>query len=100
MRQKLVDSSDMAILTRILEPDKATLNPSAARAILTLDFPPRDKDRMRQLSAKVRDGTLSPEEQIEIDNYERVGHVLNIMQSKARRSLAGRRAANGRAKSA
>ena len=43
------DVSDAAILSRILEPDKPSLSPQAARAILALDFGPADKDRMRQL---------------------------------------------------
>ena len=40
---------------------------------------------LRQLSAKARQGTLTPDEQAALDSYERVGHLLNIMQSKARR---------------
>jgi hypothetical protein len=92
------NTSEVAILTRVLEPDKPSLSPQAARDILALDFGPADKDRMRQLSAKARDGTLTPDEQAAIDNYERVGHLLNIMQSKARRSLKARRGTNGKAK--
>jgi hypothetical protein len=70
---------------------------AAARAILALDFNPADKERMRELSAKAREGTLTAEEQVAISNYERVGHLLGIMQSKARRSLK-QRGANGKAK--
>jgi hypothetical protein len=92
------NTSDVAILSRVLEPDKPTLSPQAAREILALDFGPADRERMRQLSAKARAGTLTPPEQVAIDNYERVGHVLNIMQSKARRSLKRRRGTNGKAK--
>ena len=92
------NTSDVAILNRVLEPGKPTFSPQAARDILALDFGPADKERMRQLSAKARAGNLTPHEQIEIDNYERVGHLLNIMQSKARRSLKGGRATNGKAK--
>ena len=43
-----------------------------------------------------REGTLTRREQTEINNYERAGHVLNILQSKARRSLKSRRGANGK----
>ena len=46
---------------------------------------------MRQLSAKARAGTLTAEEDVEAGKYELVGHLLNIMQSKARRSLKNRR---------
>lgn len=81
------NTSEVAILSRILEPDKPTLAPEAARALLDLDFSQSDKDRMRQLSAKAREGSLTPDEQAALNNYERVGHLLNILQSKARRSL-------------
>ena len=58
-------------------------------AILDLDFKQPDKDRMRTLLAKAKKGTLTAKEKIEIDNYERVGHMLSLMKSKARRSLKG-----------
>jgi hypothetical protein len=48
------------------------------------------------LSAKARDGDLTPTEQEEADNFERAGHVLNILQSRARRSLKARRNTNGK----
>src|ERR1700693_2658002 len=90
------NTSEAAILNRVLEPDQATLSLQAARYFLALNFAPADKERMHQLSAKARAGTLTPDEQVEIDNYERVGHLLNIMQSKARRSLKRRHRKNGK----
>jgi hypothetical protein len=80
-------TSEVAIFGRVLEPEQATLDAAAARAILELDFRQADKDRMRQLLAGARAGTLSADEAIEIDNFERVGHMLSLMKSKARRSL-------------
>ena len=73
----------------VLEPDQATLDVAAARAILNLDFQQTDKDRMRELLAKAKEGTLTANEEVEMDNYERVGHMLSLMKSKARRSLKG-----------
>jgi hypothetical protein len=92
------NTSEIAILSRVLEPDKPTLSPEAAHAFLTLDFSRADKDRMRELSAKAREGTLTRAEQTETDNYGRVGHVLNILQSKARRCLKGRRRTDAKRK--
>lgn len=63
------------------------LSPSAARALLKLEFSSRDHSWMNELSAKARSGTLSPQEQIEIDTYERLGSLLDIIHSKARRAL-------------
>jgi hypothetical protein len=98
MQLSPVNTSEVAILSRVLEPEKTTLSPETARDLLALDFTPADKDRMRELSAKARAGTLTPAEQAAINNYERVGHLLNVLQSKARRSLKGRRGTNGKAK--
>ena len=81
--------SKSAIFGRVLEPEEATLDVAAARAILDLDFKQPDKDRMRALLAKAKKRTLTAKEKVEIDNYERVGHMLSLMKSKARRSLKG-----------
>jgi hypothetical protein len=82
-------TSEVAIFGRVLEPEEATLDVAAAKAILNLDFQQVDKDRTRVLLAEAKKGTLTADEQVEIDNYERVGHMLSLMKSKARRSLKG-----------
>jgi hypothetical protein len=82
-------TSEAAIFGRVLESEKATLDAAAAWAILNREFKETDRDRMRVLLAKAKKGTLTAEEQVEIDNYERVGHMLSLMKSKARRSLKG-----------
>ena len=51
---------------------------------------------MRELSAKARAGTLTAEEDAEAGKYELIGHLLNIMQSKARRSLKSHRGGDGK----
>ncbi|HJT76515.1 MAG TPA: hypothetical protein VJ739_04870 [Gemmataceae bacterium] len=97
MHQSPSSTSELAILSRVLEPEKPTFSPAAARQILALDFSPDDKERMQELAAKARAGTLTPAEEIAISNYERIGHLLNILQSKARRSLK-RRGTDGKGK--
>ncbi|MEW6212035.1 MAG: hypothetical protein AB1631_27010 [Acidobacteriota bacterium] len=47
---------------------------------------------MRDLSEKARAGTLRSSERLEMDVYERVGHSLSLMKSKARRVLKRARA--------
>ena len=42
---------------------------------------------MNRLAAKNRQGSLKPDEEVELNNYIRVGQMLGILQSKARRSL-------------
>jgi hypothetical protein len=85
------DASEVSILNRLLRPDAPTFSPEGAQDILSLDFDQADKERMRELSAKARAGTLTAEEDAEAGRYELLGHLLNVIQSKARRSLKGHR---------
>lgn len=76
------------ILTRVIAPDDPSLSRQAAQAVLALGFKPADKQRMEVLAGKASEGTLSPNEQAEADSYERVGHFVSLLKSKARQSLA------------
>lgn len=87
-------NSDADILERLIDPHTPSLSVDAARAILEMTFPPSDVQRMNELAEKARQGDLSETEQIEIEGYERVGHLLGILQSKARLSLARHDAVN------
>jgi hypothetical protein len=82
--------SEMEILRRIIEQDEPLLSAEAARAILRFEFSPADHNRMNRLAEKNRRGKLTPVEKQELDNYTRVGQVLGILKSKARRSLKER----------
>ena len=83
--------SEISILDRLIETERAGLSASAARSILKIDFGPADRERMHKLAAKAREGLLTAAEQAEIDAYEVVGHMLGLMHSKARLSLKGRK---------
>ena len=80
-------TSEAALWSRLLDPVSTELSSEVATYILTLSFPKPDVDRMRKLAEKARRGTLTLEEHIELDNYERVGHVLSLLKSKARMAL-------------
>ena len=86
-------ASEAVLWGRLLDPVGANLSPEVARYILNLRFPQSDIDRMHKLAEKARAGTLTLEEHIEMDNYERVGQVLSLMKSKARQFLKQARAA-------
>jgi hypothetical protein len=90
---------EAAILTRLGGPDEPVLSPAAARGLLKLGFSRADKDRMHDLAAKARAGTLTAEEQDEVEAYSHVSSLLGILKSVARRALK-RRASNGKAKTA
>lgn len=90
----IINSSEAALWGRLFDPTSHELSTDLARYILTLKFPQPDIDRMHELAEKARAGTLTLEEHIELDSYERVGHVLSLMKSKARKSLKMARSAN------
>lgn len=80
-------TSETAILGRLIEKEKGDLAPPLARYLLTLDFGPRDKARMHELAVGNQAARLTAEEQDELQNYVKVGHMLAALQSKARKSL-------------
>ncbi len=81
------------IFSRIFEPMKPNLSPAAAKSLLQLDFHTEDRARMNALAHKARLGKLTKQEDDELEKLIQVGHLLTIMQSKARQSL--RRASSG-----
>jgi hypothetical protein len=87
MQEMDTHSSEAAIVGRLMKPDRGDFSPEAARELLSLRFDDEDQVRMRQLSRKAQEGTLTASEQVEIENYRRVGYWLGILWSKARLSL-------------
>lgn len=69
-------------------------SPSAARALLKLNFPESDRRRMEELAAKARTGKLTPVEDQETETYEQLGCLLDILHSQARRALDRKRRAS------
>lgn len=88
MRSALDANSEAAILERVIRPEEDDLAPEAARSILRLGFRPRDLERMDELAARAREGTLTEADRAEVASYEHVGHLIALLKSKARRSLS------------
>jgi hypothetical protein len=82
----LPPTTEAAAWFQILHPD-GDLSPAPARANLRLTFSEKVRASLHALSAKARAGTLTPEEEIMMDNYERVGAILSTLKSKARQVL-------------
>lgn len=82
----LSPTTEAAIWTRVIHPD-GEISQEAARTLLKLEFPESDQQRMHELAVKAQEGTLTSEEESAIDNYERVGTMLAILKSKARKIL-------------
>ena len=75
------------ILTRTIQPGEGNLPVEAARSLLSFRLSPTDWERVNDLATKARSGTLAPEERAELDEYERITCLLELLQSKARLSL-------------
>jgi hypothetical protein len=78
---------ESSILSRVIDPARADWSPAAAEAILALTIAPEDKQRMNELAGKARAGTLSPDEELEIESYRQIGRILDLLKARARASL-------------
>ena len=76
-----------AILARTIVPEEGNLPVEAARSILRFCLAPTDWQRVNELAVQARAGTLTAEERAELDEYERITCLVELMQSKARLSL-------------
>jgi hypothetical protein len=85
--QVVTATTESAMLARILQSDGLELTLDAARYWLSVKLPASDQDRVDELSAKARAGSLTAAETQELDNYLHIGFLLGTMQAKARRLL-------------
>jgi hypothetical protein len=92
-RQKAVRKTDSGIWKQVIQFEQE-LSPAAARALLKVRFPQGDKERMSELSGKARGGSLTSQEKAQIETYEQLGCLLDILHSKARQALNKRRTAS------
>src|SRR3954470_11039437 len=76
-----------AMLQQLADLEPRSLSPETAQKLLELDFSPPQQERVSLLSEKAQEGTLTPPEQQELDEYIRVADLLAILQSRARRAL-------------
>jgi uncharacterized protein YnzC (UPF0291/DUF896 family) len=85
---RVTEVSETGIWIRVIQPEKGDLSPEAAREWLRLRLSNADIERVRDLSQKADDGTLTQEEERELDTYLNVGGVLELLKAKARLSLS------------
>jgi len=79
--------NEVSILARVLGNGSGQLPRELARYILTLTFSDRDKARMHDLAVRNQADALMPAEKEELLAFGKVGDVLAILKSKARRAL-------------
>lgn len=93
MATSIQNQDDARVWERAIHFDGA-LSPTAAKALLKVRFAEEDQRRLHELAAKARAGALTAEEEHLADTYERLGCLLDILHSKARRALKRRRRAS------
>ena len=79
--------NEVSILPRVLDNNNGPIPQEFARYLLELEFSERDQARMHELASRNQNDALSPTEKEELHAFAKVGTMLSILQSKARRSL-------------
>jgi hypothetical protein len=80
--------NEAEILEQMIHPGDADLSPEAAHALLHLAFDAeatRTIERLLQLNAA---GKISGDDRRLLDRYVRIGQLIDLIQAKARLSLA------------
>ena len=91
VQARQAESSDIAIFGRLLSEDAGEMSPGLARYVLGLGFNERDQARMRELATGNQQGSLSADAHDELMGYVKAGHLLALLQSKARQALKKRK---------
>lgn len=81
------------ILSRLVNPRSAGWRSEMAEAIIGLQFSEQDQARATELAEKNGEGTITPEEKKEMEEFMLVGRFIDLMQSRARLSLKQHKAA-------
>ena len=82
-----LENSEAAILSRVIQPDSGDWPRAAAEAILGIGFSETDQEQMTVLLEKAKAGELTNEESEALEHYRHIGRLLELMKSRARRSL-------------
>jgi hypothetical protein len=75
------------ILERAVCADNEAWTSDAARAMLAFRLAEADLRRADELAGKARCGSLTPEDERHLENYLRIGRLIEFMKAKALLSL-------------
>ena len=76
-------STEAAIITRMIHPEKDDLPDDIARGLLRLSLDQSDLDRLHELVVKNQDGALAPAEKADLESYLRISFLVDLMHAKA-----------------
>jgi hypothetical protein len=79
--------SEIEILERLFKESNVPMSAEAAQVFLAAKFSKSDRQKMQRLAAKAREGTMTGRERQQAENYERAGHLLAMLKSKARKAV-------------
>lgn len=82
-----LETSEAAILARVIQPNSGDWPRAAAEAILEMSFGKTDRAQMTVLLEKAKAGDLTNEESEALEHYRHIGKLLELLKSRARRSL-------------
>jgi hypothetical protein len=77
--------AESTLIERIVDPIGRFLTPEAAREILEVRADPETQRRIDELADKCNEGTLTPEERVEYQEFISVFNILTLLQVRARR---------------
>jgi hypothetical protein len=80
-------NTSIAIFNRAIELDDEPLSPDTARHILRWGFAKMDQTRVSELIERLKAETISQDEREELEEFNRVNHLLALLKSKARIAL-------------
>jgi hypothetical protein len=87
----IMSKTNGRLLDRILEPVSSSLNEEAARRLIGLRADRKTQARVAKLADKSNEGTLTAAERREYEMYVMVGHIIALLQARARILLARRK---------
>ena len=76
------------IFRRVLDERAESLTPEVAQFFLELELPAQDRARLEELAARARAGALTPGEQADLDEFRRLGRLVELMKLRARKVVA------------
>ncbi len=79
--------NQLEVLARSIDRTGTKMSPEVARYFLDLQLSQADRSTLDALAEKSRQGTLTTAEQGELDEYRRVGRLVELMKVKAQVAL-------------
>ncbi|MCU0713517.1 MAG: DUF896 domain-containing protein [Pirellula sp.] len=80
-------TTSATILARALMANPREMSPELAAYIDSIELDPEDLKRVNELAIKVRAGLLTAEEEHELDEYRRIGRIIETLKLRAKTIL-------------